>query len=210
MSNGGERVECVFTNQNSDAGSSLRFVLGLGLLQFAAEAAEAGTRDGGESEQYAKTPDQEAQAASMLQHLDFLEQNPGAQSASATSSPEAIAERTTAPAEAPVPSGMKGAKRELPRDVPSIHWPANLGHVEGVAKSFECGAKGQRLHVTVEGKEMVFDMGDPKQVIVRNAAHGVLRYAVRASEAISCWSIFRSADRIESGERHGAGARAVT
>lgn len=79
------------------------------------------------AKQYAKTPDQEAQAASMLQHLDFLEQNPGAQSASATSSPEAIAERTTAPAEAPVPSGMKGAKRELPRDVPSIHWPANLG-----------------------------------------------------------------------------------
>lgn len=43
-----------------------------------------------------------------------------------------------------------------------------------MAKSFECGAKGQRLHVTVDGKEMVFIMADPKQVIVRNAAGGVL------------------------------------
>lgn len=93
------------------------------------------------AKQYARTPDEQAQAASMLQHLDFLEQHPGAQAVSTKPVTETVAE-STAQTETPALSGFQGAKRELPRDVPSVHWPANLAHVEAWRSRLSAARKG--------------------------------------------------------------------
>ncbi len=67
-------------------------------------------------------------------------------------------------------NSLRNVNHDLPRDVPSIRWAGNLQHVEGVAESFECTSKPPRLHVTVNTKEMVFTLGDPKGIIVRNGS----------------------------------------
>ncbi len=121
------------------------------------------------AKQYAKSPDQVLQTSNMLRHLDALDQNtdvqsdPDLASSTAPHSPMLSADKPSAPG---------SGNHDLPRDVPSIHWPGNLQHVEAVAKSFECNPKAPRLHVIVNSKEMVFGLDDPKEIVVRNGKSG--------------------------------------
>jgi tetratricopeptide (TPR) repeat protein len=121
------------------------------------------------AKQYAKSPDQELQISSMLRHLDALDQMGEVQSAAVASSSEPLTPQTSTPDTASMPGHVN---RERPRDVPSVHWSGNLQHVEAVAKFFDCATRAPRLHVAVNSKEMVFELDDPKGVIVRNRVNG--------------------------------------
>jgi hypothetical protein len=132
-----------------------------GLKQARADAERAN--------QYAKSPDQQLQISSMLRHLDALEQNRDRESAPIASSTATLVAQTPSRDSAKLPEhGNHG----VPRDVPSIHWPGNLQHVEAVAKSFDCDARSPRLHVIVNSREMVFGLDDPTGIIVRNRSTG--------------------------------------
>ncbi len=115
------------------------------------------------AKQYAKDPDQNLQIARLLESLDYSEQK---------GTPPAAAALPAQPPPTDRPSIARNAPRELPRDVPSAQWSDDLRHVEAVAKSFDCHAGAPRLHVLVNGKEMVLALADPKAVVVRNAAGG--------------------------------------
>lgn len=121
------------------------------------------------AKQYAKSPDQELQVSSMLRHLDALDQNSDVQSARVASSSAPLTPQTSSLER---PSILGHVNHHLPRDVPSVRWSGNLQHVEAVAKSFECDSKTPRLHVIVNSKEMVFELDDPKGIVVRNRING--------------------------------------
>lgn len=115
------------------------------------------------AKQYAKSPDEESQVANLLRSMDALEK--GSVEPAAVVSPPALVAQTP-PADKP--SVPQNVNHDLPRDVPSVHWAGDLQHVEAVAKSFECDSQTPRLHVLVNSKEMVFELDDPKGVVVRN------------------------------------------
>ena len=52
-----------------------------------------------------------------------------------------------------------------------VHWAGDLQHVEATADTFECLGKELRLHVQVDSKPMVFQVDNPNEVVIRNAAH---------------------------------------
>jgi tetratricopeptide (TPR) repeat protein len=132
--------------------------------------APAAARDLAEkAKQYAKTPDQELRASTILRQLDSLDQRNAAQ-------PLVSAAATTVPfEESPAPDASmrrRDVNRELSGDEPPIHGAIRLQRVEAVAKFFDCDAKIHRLRVTVDSREMVFELDNPSQIIVRNMNNG--------------------------------------
>jgi tetratricopeptide (TPR) repeat protein len=124
--------------------------------------------DAENAKKYAKGPDQELQLSSMLRYMDALEQKGDVQKGGIESAPIVPSSAATPIVQTPSPRPVEHANRDVPRDVPSIHWGGNLQHVEAVAKSFDCNRKAPRLHAIVNSKEMVFEIDDPKGLVVRN------------------------------------------
>jgi tetratricopeptide (TPR) repeat protein len=117
--------------------------------------------------QYAQTADQKFQAANLQRQLDSLEHQGAAPAVSASSAQAPGPAQTEAP-ERPVLARRPNG--ELPRDVPSIHVPGQLLHLETTLKSLDCNAKNRRLHVIANAREMVFEFDEPDAVIIRNTA----------------------------------------
>ena len=124
---------------------------------------------------YAENPEQTTQISNMLRYLDSAEQRERAEGTSAASlfeRPDAASSDARSGHAAAAPGSADGTEPARARDVPSIRWTGNLAHVEGMVTSFECTAKGPRLHVLVGSKAMVLAITDPKQIVVRNAKEG--------------------------------------
>ena len=119
------------------------------------------------AKQYASTPAQTAQASQMLDYLDAMERQPTGIAALSAATAQAV------PAK-PETQELSGepSHRVATRDQPQIQWMGDLRHVEGVAKALACESKVPRLHVLVEGKEMVFELADPQGIVVRNIKGG--------------------------------------
>jgi Tfp pilus assembly protein PilF len=126
--------------------------------------------DAEKAKKYAKSPDEELQLSSMLRYMDALEQKGVVQKRDVQSVPTVPSSAVPTPQASPAgrPSIPGHASRDVPRDVPSIHWTGNLQHVEAVAKFFDCNRKAPRLHAIVNSREMVFEIDDPKGLVVRN------------------------------------------
>ena len=110
------------------------------------------------AQKYAKTPDQQSQISNLLRGIDSLE-HPNA------ATPPAPVEEV--PCTAPLPI----TKRVLSLDEPTVHLPGLL-LVEAVVKFFDCTPKVHRLRVTVDSREMSFELANPESIIVRNGTDG--------------------------------------
>jgi tetratricopeptide (TPR) repeat protein len=121
--------------------------------------------------QYAKTPDQELRSSTIIRQLDSLGRQNDAQPLANAAASSALFEESPGPDPAVL---RRGLNRELSRDEPSIHGAIHLQHVEAVAKFFDCATKIHRLRVTVDSREMVFELDNPSQIIVSNMKNGSL------------------------------------
>ena len=155
------------------------------------------------AKQYAKSPDQELQISSILRYLDALEQKGAVESTPIVSSSSAAMEQTPL---SDSPKILEHAHHDLPRDVPSIHWPGNLQHVEAVAKSFDCDPKAPRLHVIVNSKEMVFELDDPLGIKVRNRVSGTFDFQCGPQKPFKVGIFYVPPATPRSGRRNDPGA----
>jgi tetratricopeptide (TPR) repeat protein len=117
------------------------------------------------AKQYAKTPTQQSQLSNLLHDVESFGHE---------ISPAKIAEPQEATAAPERPVLKRNVPREIPRDVPSVQWPGDLQHVEAVAKSLDCSNNTRRLHVLVNSAEMIFQLADPKDIVVRNGSQGTI------------------------------------
>lgn len=106
---------------------------------------------------YAKTPTEKGQMEELLQWIDRAKsagQGPSNEPATETKSGSEIASK-----EAPAAKSGQSDPTQLLRD-------QGLSQVAGTTKTFECGKGSYRLHLNVQGRVMVFDMPDPKNIVV--------------------------------------------
>ena len=103
--------------------------------------------------QYAKKSDQRAQVEGLLRSLDEQKQG-GMVAASASADIDAPAGSATSQVERGVPSLLK-------RD-------EGRSRVQGKTKLFECGHGWFRLHLEVADHEMVFEISNPQDIVVKN------------------------------------------
>jgi tetratricopeptide (TPR) repeat protein len=129
------------------------------------------------AKQYAKNADQELQVSTLLRDAEsFGQQDPVRTAVSVSPATEPVAEQTLAP-ERPVLKrdvARELPRPDLPRDVPSVRWSGDIQHVEAVAQSLDCSTSSRLLHVLVNSTKMIFELGDPKDVIVRNGSEGTI------------------------------------
>jgi tetratricopeptide (TPR) repeat protein len=121
------------------------------------------------AKQYAKTPEQIAQASQMLDYLDAMDRRATENAASFV--PQALPGPAQPQTQTEEIAG-EPSHRVATQDQPQVQWTGDLRHVEGTAKSLACDGKVPRLHVLVEGKEMVFELADPQGIVVRNSKGG--------------------------------------
>jgi tetratricopeptide (TPR) repeat protein len=115
-----------------------------------------------QARKYAKTPQEQQQVSSLLRALEDASHPASAQPTADTMTEQRPTLRRTTP-----------EGREL-----------QLQHVDGIAKSFDCAAKPARLHVTVDGKEMIFAMDDPGSIVVRNSKSGFAEFSCGAQKPV--------------------------
>jgi tetratricopeptide (TPR) repeat protein len=110
---------------------------------------DASRTEAARAHKYAKTSRERSQVADLLAFLDRVQRHP------AQAMPAALPQALPQPA--------------LNR--PAIQWNG-LQQVEGMVTYVECQGKSLRLRVRVGAKLMVFEIDDPKSVLVRNRKHG--------------------------------------
>jgi Tfp pilus assembly protein PilF len=128
--------------------------LSLGNIAAAREAAQ-------QAQQYAQTADQKGEARKLIAQFQSVETQ--------QIEPPKAAPAPQTPRTRPVPKEPDPPVRELSRDEPMIHWAGDLRHVEATAQTFECHGKELRLHMQADSKEMVFQIDDPNEILIRNA-----------------------------------------
>ena len=94
------------------------------------------------AKKYAKTESQKAEVDSMLSFLDSRQKNAGA----SFSAPDPIAPTN-----------------------PFVNRGEKVVRAEGTAKELECSGTGARLHVVVDGKELVLGIPDPSRVLIKHS-----------------------------------------
>ncbi len=116
---------------------------------------------GEQAKQYAKNPNERFQAENFLASVErggkASASEPRVTTRADMSGPEIVEDST---------AGVRRAEG-LPR-------------VQGFTKSFECAVKNPRLHVQVGAREMIFEIVDPKLVVVRNAQNGSVEWSCGA------------------------------
>jgi tetratricopeptide (TPR) repeat protein len=126
------------------------------------------------AKEYAKTTEQQLATAAFLSHLDSFERQSRAPAAADAASSTQLVPMPMEPAKEQPTIMQRNGKHELARDEPSVHWADNLQHVEALVTFYDCSSKAQRLRVTVDSKEMVLALADPKGIVVRNMQGGHL------------------------------------
>jgi tetratricopeptide (TPR) repeat protein len=132
------------------------------------DARDLARQNAEQARKYVKTPQEQQQVASLLRALDD----------------------SSRPASAQPEAGTMTEQRPTLRRTTAEGSEVQLQHVDGIAKSFDCAAKPPRLHVTVDGKEMIFAMDDPDSIVVRNAKNGVAEFPCGAQKPVKIGIVY--------------------
>ena len=67
---------------------------------------------------------------------------------------------------------------------------ADLSRATGTAKVLECRGSTLRLHVEVSGKELIFTIRDPKDIVVTNTKSGYVDFACGSLKPVPVTVLF--------------------
>lgn len=108
--------------------------------------------------EYAKTPKDRDQITRLLQSIGNAERPAAVPKGEASGDDRAASTSSTQDA-GPPPSPKASGRLLRDEGLPEVH---------GTIKTLECVKPGYRLHIVADGHEMVFEMGDPQDILVRN------------------------------------------
>jgi tetratricopeptide (TPR) repeat protein len=131
---------------------------------------------GQRAKEYAVTEAERQRANEFIEHLDRLEKY-----RSAATQPQALQAETRP--EAP-------ALRRAEHHAPVMLDHQELGHAAGTAEALECRGSVLHLRVRVDGRPIVFLIGDPKEIIVRNTNNGYVDLACGPIEPVRITVLF--------------------
>jgi tetratricopeptide (TPR) repeat protein len=123
-------------------------------------------KDADSAKQWAKTPAESEQVASLLRYLD--ESKTGA-TAGSIAEPEPPA-KPSAQASADSENSEIPKLRHAPAPAnPLVKHDEQISHVQGVAERLDCDGQSARFHVLVGQTSMVFEIPDPSNVLIKHS-----------------------------------------
>ena len=133
--------------------------LSLGNIAAAREAAQ-------QAQQYAQTADQKAEARKLVAQFRSIQEQP-----TELAKPAPVPPDTAHPPVSKEPDSRRG---KYPAISQSIHWAGDLRHVESTALTLRMQWQGASSACPGQSRPMVFQIDDPNEILVRNAAHSSL------------------------------------